>query len=895
MSRDEDLDRELRFHIEERVADLVAAGVTPDEARRRARLEFGGVIQVKEAVRDQHVWSLVNGLLQDVRLAIRSLRATPVVTIVAVLSLALGIGANTAMFSLVNSLLLRTLPVREPGRLVTVRSHEPEGFPEWSYPVWDEVRQRPQLFDGVAAWSPTVPANVTTNGDTQKADGLFASGAFFETLGVPAFVGRTFSDADDRRGGGPDGPVAVISYGFWQRQFGGSASAIGRTVALENVPFTIVGITPADFFGADVGRTFDVIVPLGTEPLVSRSESRIASRGVAWLNIIGRLKPQQTVDAATAALRGVRQQILDATLPDGWPKSALVEYRGRVFSLAPAATGDSSLRREYQQPLLTIMVVVVLVLVIACANIANLLLARATARRHELSVRVALGASRWRLVRQLFMESLVLAGAGAALGMLVASWGSRFLVSQISTEVRPVFLDLSLDRHVLLFTIGVALATALLFGVAPALQASGVAPMEAMKDHGTRLSPGEGRRGGVASGLVVGQVALSVVLVVAAGLFVRTFTALATRPLGFERNRVLVASVNAHSAAIDLAERLPLYERARDAVRALPGVAAAAFSYQTPPVTGMISIMSVDTISGGVPLLGMARMSAVNFITPGWFSALGTRVVAGRDVTDRDRQGTPPVVVANRAFARKFLNSASPLGHTIATTVGLPGHPLSIEVVGVVEDAVHGSLRYPVSPMLYLPMAQVDWLPSAVLAQVDLSVRSDDGVPPLQLARSVAAAIQAVNPDMVVTFRSLTDQVNATLTQERVVALLSGLFGGLALLLAALGLYGVTAYAVGRRRREIGIRMALGAAPAGIIRLVLSRVTLLVGVGVMAGAGVSIWASRFVATLLYGLEPRDPITLVGAALVLGTVGGAAGWLPAYHASRIDPAEVLRDS
>src|ERR1700730_16743329 len=355
MGRDEDLDKELRFHIEERVAELVAAGVTPDEARRRARLEFGGVIQVKEAVRDQHVWSLVNGLLQDVRLAIRSLRATPVVTIVAVLSLALGIGANTAMFSLVNSLLLRTLPVREPGRLVTVRSHEPEGFPEWSYPVWDEVRQRPQLFDGVAAWSPTVPANVTTNGDTQKADGLFASSSFFETLGVPAFIGRTFSGADDRRGGGPDGPVAVISYGFWQRRFSGSASAIGSTVTLENVPFTVVGITPPDFFGADVGRTFDVIVPLGTEPLVSRSESRIASSSVSWLNIVARLKSQETIDTATAALRGIGPQILDATLPEDWPKAALDDYRARVFSLAPAATGDSSLRGTYQRPLLTIM------------------------------------------------------------------------------------------------------------------------------------------------------------------------------------------------------------------------------------------------------------------------------------------------------------------------------------------------------------------------------------------------------------------------------------------------------------------------------------------------------------------------------------------------------------
>jgi predicted permease len=356
---------------------------------------------------------------------------------------------------------------------------------------------------------------------------------------------------------------------------------------------------------------------------------------------------------------------------------------------------------------------------------------------------------------------------------------------------------------------------------------------------------------------------------------------------------VLVASVNAHSAAIDPSQRLPLYERARDAVRALPGVSTAAVSYTTPPVT-VISIVPIDTISGGPTLNGMERMSAVNFITPGWFTTFGTRIVAGRDVADQDRQGTPRVALANHAFARKFLNGASPLGHTIGSTLEWPAHSRSIEIVGVVEDAVHGSLRQAVHPMLYLPIAQTDWLSSGFLTQVDLSVRSD-GAPPTQLARSVAAAIRAVNPDLVVTSRSLTDQVNATLTQERVVAMLSGFFGALALLLAGLGLYGVTSYAVSRRRTEIGIRMALGAAPGGVIRLVLARVTVLVGIGVIAGAGVSLWASKFVATLLYGLEPRDPVTLIAAAMVLGAVGAAAGWLPAYRASRIDPAEVLRDS
>jgi putative ABC transport system permease protein len=894
MRRDDELDKELRFHIDARVDDLIREGVAPDEARRRARLEFGGVMQTKEAVRDLGIWSLVNGLVQDLRFAFRTLRATPVVTLVAVGSLALGIGANTAMFSLVDSLLLRSLPVKDPARLVILRSHEPQGYPEWSFAVWDELRQRPPLFESAAAWSPTARANFFVDGVAQKADGFFASGSFFDTLGVTALVGRTFSEANDRRSGGPDGPVAVLSHAFWQRQFHGDARALGRTVTLENVPFTVIGVMDPGFSGPDVGRAFDVIVPLGTEPLVSRGEGRLGNRGVNWLNIIARLRPEQTLDAATLAWRSVRQQVLDATIPDDWPTSAISEYRARPFSLAPAATGDSILREQYQRPLVTIMIVVVLVLAIACANIANLLLARATARRHELSLRVALGASRWRLVRQLFTESLVLAGAGAALGTLLASWGSRFVIRQISTEARPVFLDLSIDGRVLLFTIGIAVTTALLFGVAPALQASGIAPMEAMKDHGTRHSPGEGRRRGVAGSLVVAQVALSIVLVVAAGLFVRTFRSLETRPLGFDRDRVLVASVNAHSAAIDAAQRLPLYERARDAVRAVPGVADATLSTQTPPVLGAISIVPVDAITGGEPLRGMERMTAVNFVAPGWFSTFGTRVNAGRDVSDRDRIGTPRVALANVTFARKFLAGANPLGRTITTKLGAPPRPMSIEIVGVVEDAIHGSLRYPVHPMLYLPMSQADWLPPGYLAQVDLSVRSN-GAPPLQLARSVAAAIRTASPDLVVTSRSLTDQVDATLTQERVVAMLSGFFGALALLLAGLGLYGVTAYAVSRRRTEIGIRLALGAAPGGVVRLVLSRVARLVAAGIVIGAAVSLWASKFVATLLYGLEPRDPVTLAGAVVVLGAVGLLAGWLPARRASLVDPAEVLRES
>jgi putative ABC transport system permease protein len=739
---------------------------------------------------------------------------------------------------------------------------------------------------------PSPRAIVSIDGVTQAADGFLASGSFFSTLGVSAVIGRTFTDADDRRDGGADGPVAVISFGFWQRQFGGASNVIGHTIRLEDVPFTIVGVTPPAFFGLDVGRTFDVIMPLNTEPLVSRNESQIANGNSSWLNIIARLRPDQTSAGATTALRAIGPQILEATLPQDWPTAALNQYRARVFTVLPAATGDSSARGQYLSPLLAILGIVGLVLAIACANIANLLLARGTARRHELSVRVALGASRWRLVRQLFIESLLLSAAGAAIGVFVASPVDRFVVGEISTDVRPVFLTLTLDSHVLLLTLLVSVGAALLFGIGPALQASDVAPMDALKDGRDRQISGDGSRR-IADGLVVVQVALSVILVVASGLFVRTFVALATRPLGFDRERVLIATINSHSAAIEPAARLTLYERARDAVAALPGVSSAAVSTQTPPVTGPTVIMPIDTITGGTRLQGMDRMTGLNFVTPRWFSTFGTRLVSGRDLSDRDRAGSPRVALANRAFARKFLNDANPVGHVISTIGGEPRRTMSIEVIGFVEDAIHGSLRHPVKPMLYLPLTQADWLPTGWLAEVDLSVRSTS-LPPSQLTSSITRAIQDVSPDLVITSHSLADQINDTLTQERIVALLSGVFSTLALILAGLGLYGVAAYAVIRRRIELGIRMALGSAPSAIMRLALARIARLVGVGLLIGIVASLVLSRFVVTLLYGVEPRDPITLLGAVAILAVVAAVAGWLPAWRASRIDPALVLRE-
>ncbi|HEY2906684.1 MAG TPA: ABC transporter permease [Vicinamibacterales bacterium] len=827
--------------------------------------------------------------MQDFRLAVRALRSTPIVSAVAIVSLALGIGANTAMFSLVNSLLLRSLPVKEPRQLAILGDTSDPRAGNYTYAIWDEIRHRPQLFDGAFAWSST-RFNLSKGGQTEFIDGLWASGRMFETLGVPAILGRTLSDADDVRGGGRDGPVAVISYTYWQRRYDGDPRAIGQTIDIERVPFTIIGVTPPSFFGTEVGRTFDVTVPIGAEPLIRGKETFLDGRSTWWLEIMARLKPGQSIDAAQAALRGVQSQIRAGALPTNWTQKDLNSFLIDPFTVQAAGTGDSSLRQRYERPLMTLLFVVALVLLIACANIANLLMARATARRHELSVRLALGASKWRLARQLLVESLVMSLCGAVLGLLLAQWASRLLVQQLSTPNNHVFLDIALDWRVLVFTMVVTVATALLFGTAPAFRASSAEPMEAIKEHG-RSGAGDNRIG-LANGLVVAQVMLSLVLVVAAGLFVRTFSSLANLHLGFDRDRVLVTTVNAQRTDIPAAERLAVYERIRQSVAAAPGVAAAGVSVVT-PVSGMSWNNRIE-VSDGVTLPERQRLSFFNAITPGWLATFGTPVVAGRDVAAGDTKSAPHVILVNQAFARRFLNGANPIGHTVVVGAGSRTPSPPMEIVGMVGDAVYRSLRDPVPPTMYVPLAQFDDGPRPAPASISVSVRSASESPAL-LTRTIADAIARVNPDLALTFRPLAVQVNASLTQERLVAMLAGFFGGLALLLAGLGLYGVTSYAVSRRRTEIGIRMALGAAPAGVVRLVLARVTLLVGAGIVAGSALSVWAARFVSTLLYGLQPRDPVTIVSAAVALAAVGALAGWLPAYRASRIDPAEVLRDS
>jgi putative ABC transport system permease protein len=876
-----DLDRELRDHLERQVADFMRDGVSESEARRRAALMFGGIEGIKESCRDARGTRWFTDLADDVRYSLRVFAHNPAFVAVAVVSLALGIGANTAIFSIVNSLLLRSLPVRDPGQLA-ILAHG-----SWTNPIWEQVRERQALFDGAVAFSPD-SFDLASGGPADRIEGLWTSGNFFDVMGIPALVGRTYGVEDDRRSGPPNGAVAVLGYSFWQRRFGGAPDVIGRSIAINRVPYTIVGVTPPDFLGPTVGNRFDVAVPIATEPLMRGKESWLDRRSTWWLDIMVRRKPGQGVDDAITALRAVQPQIKNATVPPDWPKADQADYLKDPFVLEPAAGGSSSYREQYRQPLIAVMITVALVLLIACANIANLMLARASARRHEIGLRIALGASRLRIARQMLTESLLLSAGGAALGLVLAMWGSAFLVRELTTFRDNVTLDLTLDWRILAFTVGTAVATALLFGVVPAFRAGQVEPNEALKD-GSRTVAGTRTRA-LGQPLVVVQVALSLVLVVAAGLFLRTFASLTQQRLGYDTERLLLVSVDPQKSGVDESRRAALYEQMRAAAATVPGVSSAALS-AVPPMSGMGWNNTIEAAGEPAPP-AKDRTVWFNGVSPGWFATYGVKVVAGRAFNTADREGAPPVAIVNQALAKLFFPGKNPIGRTIRQTwSGSVSAPAPWQIVGVVADAAYRSLRETAPPTLYLVFDQSE---ARTWPNVSITVRSAAG-PPSSIARPVSAAVTAAAPGASLTLHEFNEQVSGLAVRERIVAMLSGFFGALALLLASVGLYGVTAYGVNARRTEIGIRIALGADTSSVILLILRRVALLVGLGIASGALVSLWASKYVGSMLYGLDARDPLTFTGAALTLALVGALAAWLPARRATQIDPCEVLRES
>ncbi len=825
---------------------------------------------------------------RDLRFAVRLMRQTPAVSGIAMLSLALGIGANVAIFSLVNALMLKALPIHEPERLVVLNQPPTEvgrqANTSFTHPQWEYVRDHQDIFAGVLAQGGT-RFNLNAGGEARPVTGIFASGRFFDVLGVTPIIGRTFTAEDDRRGGGPDGPVAILSHGFWQREYGGDAQVLGRAIYLDGHAFTVVGVSPPEFFGIEVGRTFDIAVPLGTEPIIRGAESSLDRRSSWWLRIFARLSPGQSVEQAEARLVAFHPALREATMPQDWRPQDQQRYIKDPLELSPGATGLSGLRTRYSRPLFVLLGIVALVLLIACANMANLLLAQSTSRQRELAIRLSLGASRWLVARQLLVESLLLSMSivGSLAGIVLAIWASRALVQLISTRTAIISLDLTLDWRVLGFTVLVGVVTGLLFGVAPAFRATGLRPAVALQDHSRSVIAGGGRLN-LGHGLVALQVAVSFVLVLGASLFVRTLVDLTTQNMGFDQQGVLIAAIDLRRTGLTDKERPAMFERLREAVQAVPGVSAAAVSVVTPMSNNVWN--NLITVPG-YEAPERDRTAHYNRVTPNYFRVMSTPILTGRDIAPTDRLSGPKVVLVNEAFAKKFFRGESPLGRTF--TIGTGSRATTVQIVGLVTDAKYVSLREPPPPTMYAAWGQEET--AASVARISLRVNGD----PNGFRAATLQALQGIHREVVVDYKAFEEDLRAAVLQERLVASLSAFFGGLALLLAAIGLYGVMSYSVARRRNEIGIRMALGAAPGKVMRNVLWNVAVVTLIGLGAGVAVSVGVARFVNTLLFGLVGSDVTMVVVAAVTLAAAASLAGYLPARRAARVDPMAALREN
>ncbi|MEO8026818.1 MAG: ABC transporter permease [Bryobacteraceae bacterium] len=887
---DEERRRELEAHIENETQENLARGMSPADARAAANRLLGNATQIREDIYHMNTLQFAEELWKDLRHGLRLLLANPGFTVVAVTSLALGIGANTAIFQLLDAVRLRTLPVKDPQQLVSVDVGSTRGawgrktsrFPFITYPLWEQLRAHQEAFSQVAAWGSEV-FNLSSSGESRLSrNAIWVTGEFFQTLGVTPVLGRVFSAEEDRAGcGAVAGSTGiVISHAFWQREFGGASAILGRVMTIDGNRLPVIGVTPLGFSGVEVGRGFDFALPVCLEPVVRGEYSYLKQRNAWWLAAIGRLKPGWTPQRASAHLSAISPGLFDATIPERYDAGAIRAWRNIKFSAKSAASGYSYLRLEYETPLWLLLGIAGLVLVIACANLANLLLARAAAREREIAVRLAVGASRGRIIRQLLAESLLLAGIGSALGALLARGLSGILVTYLGTSTDPVFVDLRTDWRMLAFTMAMAVLTCVLTGLTPAIRATRTDPAAAMKSGGRGSSEGRERHG-LRRALVVVQVALSLVLVFGAALFVRTLRNLATLDAGFRQSGILITNVDFGSLKIPPDRRGVYKVNLAQKLAGLRGVDAAATTNSV-PASGNNWIQSVVVDKEKKGFTNLAR------IGPRYFETMGTRMLSGRDISERDRAGAPRVAIVNEMFVEKYFSGQNPVGRTFELGEKSGPAPDTFEVIGTVANTKYNDLREDFVPIAFLAEPQD---PKTDLS-TQIVIRS--GAPLADVIAEVRQALTEADPAITYQFQVFETEMGNTLLRERLMATLSGFFGGLAALLAAIGLYGVISYMAARRKNEIGIRLALGASRSQVTGMVLREAGVLVACGLLAGAALSIAAANAVASLLYGLTPRDPATMLAAAVLLAAAAFLAAYLPARRAALLDPMDALRE-
>jgi predicted permease len=823
--------------------------------------------------------------MQDLRFALRTLRKSPVFSTVAIFSLALGIGANTAIFSLLDQVLLRYLPVRHPEQLVMLDQPNFTQGSVWgahcfSYPMYKDFRDQNQVFSGVIARF-ALPVSVGYRGQTERAEGEIVSGDYFEALGVSALIGRTLTPNDDRTPS--ERPVAFLTYGYWKRRFGGDRSILNQTLLINGHPLTVVGIGPPGFHGLEVGRATDVMVPIMMKAEMTPTWNDLDNRRSWWLNVFARLKPGVSAKHAEASLNVLFHRINAEEFKaiQGWPEKARDHFVNKHLSVLDGGKGLSGLRESGETPLTVLMAMVAVVLLIACANVANLLIARAAGRQQEIAVRLALGAGRLQIVRQLLVESSLLAVLGGAAGLLVASWAGSLLISFLPSASTVRSLTTEVDLRILSFNFAVAVAAGLLFGLAPALRSSRPELARTLKDQASNVAGGSAVV--FRKVLVVAQIALSLLLLVGAGLFAHSLYNLKSLDPGFRTDNLMTFAMDPSLNGYSQSRTQALFARLQEDIAAVPGVRSV--SMANIAALSNDEDMSTVTVEGHHPKEGEDMNPHVNHLGPGYLATLGIPLIAGREFTKRDVMGAPLVGMINETAARSFFGNQNPIGRHF----GFGGRRgiADIEIAGVVKDDKTAGLKAAAPRLVYVPYMQ-----EKSVTHMTIYVRTAQA--PSQMAATLRRVVQQVDSNLPVAgMKTMNTLVDEFLFTERLVAMLSAMFGILATLLAAVGLYGVMAYTVARRTREIGIRVALGASRAEVVRLVMRDVGWMAALGIAIGLPGAMALGRLIQSQLFGLAASDPLTLTLATAALAAAALLAGYIPAARATRVDPMVALR--